>query len=158
MIRQIHTFQGSDWLIQRILAGFDGEDWRARPNGMNHALWLLGHLLMERKTLGQILGGDFELDERDKLFSPGTDPDDVEQGIDGGDVLAAWKETHERFVKHLEGLDATSLAEEIDFQPPMGPSTRLGALQFLLLHENYHVGQLGALRKMLGKPSWMPEH
>ena len=37
----------------------------------------------------------------------------------------------------------------------MTPKTRLGALQFLLMHEGYHIGQLGALRVMAGKGSWL---
>ena len=52
-------------------------------------------------------------------------------------------------------MDAAALEEPIEEAFPSSPKTRLGALQFLLLHECYHVGQLGALRVILGKGSWM---
>jgi len=155
MIRQIHTFGGNDWLVARILDGFEGEDWWARPQGMNSAIWLLGHLHMERKQLGRILGGDFPEDERDGLFGSGTDPEDLPRDLDVPALRTAWHETHARFVDHLESLDAAALEAPIEGQIPFGPPTRLGALQFMLFHETYHVGQLGAIRKMLGKPSWM---
>jgi hypothetical protein len=52
-------------------------------------------------------------------------------------------------------MDVAALEEPIEFEFPNQPQTRLGALQFLCMHEAYHCGQLGQIRVQLGKGSWM---
>ena len=36
---------------------------------------------------------------------------------------------------------------------PLGDSTELGLLAFLVQHDSYHVGQMGFIRRQLGKPA-----
>lgn len=159
MIRQIHIWSFNDWVLGRILDGFTDEEWWTRPGGTNPAIWILGHILMERKVLGKILGADLASDlapdATDRLFEPGTKPDDLPRDLDGRALVEAFHATHRRFVEHLEGLDEAALEQSMDPLFPTVPPTRLGALQFLLMHESYHIGQLSTLRMMLGRTSWM---
>jgi uncharacterized damage-inducible protein DinB len=155
MIRQVHTWGTSAWLVGRILDGFEGDDWRAGPMGTNPALWLLGHLVVERQMLGRVLGMELPDEGDAALFGPGAKPADLPDDLEGEVLLARFHEIHERFVEQLEGMDEDALQEPIEEEFPSSPKTRLGALQFMLLHESYHVGQLGTLRVMLGKGSWM---
>lgn len=92
---------------------------------------------------------------QDRLFDVGTDPDQVPDDVDGPALLAEFQALHGRFLEHLDGMSAEDLAAKTEMQFPESPQTRLGALQFLLMHEGYHMGQLGALRVMTGKGSWM---
>ena len=154
MHTQAHNWDLSAWIIGRALEGFEGDDWRTRPGGMSHALWVLGHILNERRETGRILGGDFPETLRDRLFAQGTSPDDVPAGVDPEDVLRDFGDTHEAFLAFLEGLDDAALEEAVDVEIPRAPNTKLAALQFMLTHESYHVGQLGALRVLLGKGGW----
>ena len=121
---------------------------------MSNALWILGHVIVDRKMLGNILGMDEEITQRDRLFEAGTKPDDVPEDVAGEEVLAEYQAFHERFVTHLQGLSDEDLNHPTEAQFPMTPQTRIGAVQFLLMHEGYHVGQLGALHVMMGKGAW----
>ena len=155
MDKQAHIFRVTAWSLGMTLDDFDRAAWRFQPHGMNHALWILGHVLLERKALGNILGMGEEITERDKLFDVGTKPEDVPDDVEGKALLAEFQAFHARFLEHLEGMTDEDLAVETEMQFPESPQTRLGALQFLLMHESYHVGQLGSLRVMAGKGSWM---
>ena len=159
MERQAHIFGVQAWTVTMCLDDFEGDEWRFRPHGMSHALWILGHLLLERKALANILGMAEEISARDQLFEAGTDPDDVPAevpaDVNGAALLAEFGALHGRFVAHLDTLTPGDLGTETDVEFPMTPKTRLGALQFLLMHESYHVGQLGALRVMAGKGGFL---
>ena len=156
MIRMINAWNIDAWLLGRILDGFAGEDWRTGPEGSNPALWILGHLLTERRHLCRELGMDEPVVERDSVFGRGTKPEGVPEDVSGEDLAAEFQEVHGRFVRHLEAMSAEDLEVPIENEYPEMPKTRLGALQFLFLHECYHIGQLGTLRVMLGKGSWSP--
>ena len=155
MDKQAHIFNVQSWLVGMTLDDFTAEDWCFRPHGMNHALWILGHLLLERKELGNILGMEEEISDRDHLFEIGTEPEGVPDDLDGAALLEEYQAMHGRFIEHLGQLTEEDLAAETEAQFPETPQTWLGALQFLLMHESYHIGQLGALRVMAGKGSWM---
>jgi hypothetical protein len=122
---------------------------------MNHALWILGHVLLDRKMLGELLGMEVENKDRDRLFDVGTKPEGVPEEIAGPEILAEFRAFHEAFAAHLDAMTDDDLAVPTEVEFPMTPQTRLGALQFLLMHEGYHVGQLGALHVMNGKGGWL---
>ncbi|MHC4471613.1 MAG: DinB family protein [Planctomycetota bacterium] len=155
MDKQAHIFGVHAWSTGMILEDFEGDEWRFRPHGMNNALWIIGHLVLDRKALGNILGMSEEITDRDRLFDVGTKPDDVPEDVDGGALLAEFRELHGRFIEHLGTLTDEDLMVESEMEFPESPKTRLGALQFLLMHEGYHIGQLGALRVMAGKGAWL---
>lgn len=50
-------------------------------------------------------------------------------------------------------LDGARGIDEIKLLPPLAGPTLLGTIAFLMQHESYHVGQMGLLRKQLGRPA-----
>jgi hypothetical protein len=104
MDRQAHIFGVQAWVVNQCLDDFGGDDWRFRPHGMSHALWILGHLVLERKALGNILGMDEKIEDRDQRFQIQTRPDDVPEDIDGKALLAEFGAVHQRFTAHLETM------------------------------------------------------
>ena len=155
MIRMINLWNINMWLVGKCLEGYEGDDWRKRPEGASPAVWILGHILTTRKFLERVLGTGVPHEDWEERFAMGSDPAELPPDTDGGDLLRDFQETHRRFIKHLEGLAASDLEVEVEEEFPESPKTRLGALQFLFLHESYHVGQLGVTRVQLGKGSWM---
>ena len=156
MIRMMNAWGVQDWLTGAVLDDFSGEDWWKSFEGSNPAIWILGHVLGSRRHLAKELGMDVAPGEEDKVFDMGTDPADLPKDLDPAAILEAYHDLNARMMEHLEGIDVATLEEPIDSDYPTMPKTRLGALQFLFLHECYHVGQLSSIRKMLGKPPWMP--
>jgi len=155
VIRQIGVFGLTEWIVTASLRGFSVDDWWERPGGANPAIWITGHILAHRRILAGLLGLPVEPSGNDRHFARGTSPDDVPAGLDGRALLKEFRAFHKTFVESLEAMDPAALDEPIDVDFPNVPKTRLGALQFLCMHESYHAGQLGQLRVVLGKGSWM---
>lgn len=155
MIRMMGVWNVNAWIVGSALDDFSGDEWRARPSGANPAIWTLGHLLGGRRHVARELGFDVPEVERDRLFDMGTNPEEVPADLDPAALLAEFQEFHGEFLGQLEGMDTAILGEPVMNHYPQQPKTRLGALQFMLMHEAYHCGQLGMLRVQLGKGSWM---
>jgi uncharacterized damage-inducible protein DinB len=155
MIRMMGVWDVNAWILGAALDGFSGEDWRARPNGANPAIWTLGHLLGGRRHVAREMGFDVPVVETDRHFDMGTNPDDVPADLDPAAMLAEYQDFHGEFKAQLEAMDVATLNEPVENEYPRQPKTRAGALQFMLMHEAYHLGQLGMLRVQLGKGSWM---
>jgi uncharacterized damage-inducible protein DinB len=53
----------------------------------------------------------------------------------------------------VAGRTAEQLRRPDAHRFPLGDSTELGLLTFLVQHDSYHIGQMGFLRRQLGKPA-----
>ena len=136
--------------LERNLEGFTEEEALRRPEpGGNCANWLVGHLLAYRDRTHQLLGLAPAWPER---FG---DPAAYKRGGDGAvaapvplaDLVAALRTSQEAVIPALEAVSSARLAEEAS-----NNQTVAGQLGFLALHEGYHSGQVGLLRRVFGKP------
>ena len=50
-------------------------------------------------------------------------------------------------------MTEAELSESNVHRFPLGDSTRLGLIAFLVQHDSYHLGQIAFLRRQLGKPA-----
>lgn len=155
MIKLEKLWDVNAWLITKCLEGYEGDDWRKRPEGSNSAIWILGHTVTCRMFLARLLGLDLPEAEWESQFEMNSDPDKVSKDLTGESLMTEFAAVHEKFSAHLTGFDEAALDAAIEEEFPEMPKTLLGALHFLFLHESYHVGQLGMNRVMLGKGSWM---
>jgi uncharacterized damage-inducible protein DinB len=155
MIRMKEIYGVNHWMAGACLDGFAGEDWWTRVSGSNPAIWQLGHILSSRKYVAGILGAEVTESPVDELFGIGTNPDDLPRDLDPAALLEEFNQVHAAMIAHLETMTPEDLEADVTDEFPMMPKTKLGALQFLLMHESYHLGQLGELRVMLGKGSWL---
>ena len=86
----------------------------------------------------------------DDLFGTGSIIGDLTLYPSVGELEAVWRSATDELVRRLGSLSGASLAAP---SPPWlraNDGTLLGALAFAAMHEAYHVGQMGFLRKWLG--------
>ncbi|MFP8892008.1 hypothetical protein [Chryseobacterium sp. EZn1] len=130
------------FVITMNIDGITHEESMIFPNGEANCMnWILGHLIYIRNPLLNILGeesvwdsekfsfynrGEIALDHQDKLIS-------IE------DLKSYLKQSQDKLEAKLSTLDS--------FKPEM-----VKDISTLSLHEIYHSGQLGYLRRILGKP------
>lgn len=130
------------FVITMNIDGITHEESMISPNGEANCMnWILGHLIYIRNPLLNILGeesvwdsekfsfynrGEIALDHQDKLIS-------IE------DLKSYLKQSQDKLEAKLSTLDS--------FKPEM-----VKDISTLSLHEIYHSGQLGYLRRILGKP------
>jgi len=142
-----------------MIADVPDDDWFHMPAGWpSHLAWQVGHLAMAEYGLAlyrqrgraevdlQLMPSTFR-----KQFSRGTRPEpDPAKTPSPADIRATLQRVHEQVLAEAPTFTAEKLAEPIDM-PYAGSATRYGALLFCAHHEMLHAGQIGVLRRLLGK-------
>ena len=142
-----------------LLADVEDELWFTIPTGcVTHVAWQVGHLAMAQYglCLFRIRGrqsADAELMSsafRKKYFK-GTTPDpDPAKNAAVGEIRAVFDRVYEQALAEMAGYHEKDLQEPID-EPYAAFNTKLGGLLFCSHHEMMHAGQIGLLRRLLGK-------
>lgn len=134
-------------------------DWFTQPpNVATHLAWQVGHLAMAEYGLGLFrLRGrqpeDTELmsSRFRKKFSRGSAPDpDPDNNPSPDEIRSVFDRVHQQVLTELPGHTEQDLQEKID-EPYAVFDTKLGALYFCASHEMLHAGQIGLIRRLLGK-------
>jgi uncharacterized protein YndB with AHSA1/START domain/uncharacterized damage-inducible protein DinB len=139
-------------LYGRALDGV-GEDeaWR-RPGPSSSPLhWIAGHLVRSRADLLRALGGAWALDWGDR-FARGEEVASPADYPSLDEVQWEWRGVSAALLDRLPDLDASFLASPAPRRLPVEDRSMAGLVSFSVYHESYHVGQLGYLRKWLGRP------
>ena len=142
-----------------LLVDISPDEWFAMPPGApTHLAWQIGHLAMAeyglclfRQRGRQEIDTELMSSKFRKQFSRGTTPE-RDAGIYPAieEILATFERVHQQALAEMPSFTAESLAVEIDM-PYAATNTRLGALLFCSHHEMLHAGQIGLLRRLLGK-------
>jgi hypothetical protein len=155
--RQIEFARG---YVLSLLADVGDDDWFRQPAGApTHLAWQLGHLAMAQYGLclfrqrgrgegdAELMSGQFR-----KLFSRGSEvaPDPASYPR-VAEIRGVFDRVLEQVRRELPTFSEASLDEPVDM-PYAGYATKYGALLFSSHHEMLHAGQIGLLRRLLGKP------
>jgi uncharacterized damage-inducible protein DinB len=147
----IHQFRFNQMTLTRLLADVSHDDSLSEPQpGINSVNWLLGHILATRGRLLEELGQDPEWRER---------------------LIKVYNKTRDHFpagafaIAELNGLVPISLdqlaaalqAAALGNAAPSFPHLPEGGtladhVGAFVCHEEYHVGQIGLVRRLIGKP------
>lgn len=140
----VEHFSLSYRVAHRNLDGISHEESLVQPQpGGNTVHWVARHLVRTRDKFFPALG-------QSAVLSAPADSLRLEQ------LVAAWGGLQDRLMIGLRSLTEEQLAADAPFAPGGGKVTALGP--FLIrcaFHEAYHTGQIGILRRILGKPGVM---
>ncbi len=137
----------------------DGDWFRQPAEGVTHIAWQVGHVAMAqyRLVLERVRGArpdDGALISQDFLvrFARGSVPDpDPAVNPPIGDILSAFDRVYDQACRELATYNDAELET-----PPLNPhpllNTKLDALFWSARHEVLHAGQIGLVRRLLGKP------
>ncbi len=143
-----------EWTGRTIGVNIEGithEDSLVRPDGGGNCInWVLGHIVASRNGMLAMLGQPpYWSDEQVALYRRGSSG---ELPTDGLKPLPALIEDLDasaaRVRAALDAVDDAALAATA----PSGDRTIGQRLAFLVFHESYHVGQIGVLRRLVGRP------
>jgi hypothetical protein len=124
----------------------------------SHIGWQAAHLAIaqyglcmfrqrdRRKEDAELFDGKYR-----KMYGKGTTPDpEPAHNTPPEQILATLERVHQQSLRELAEIPDAQLAEPVDM-PYAGYPTKLGALLFCSHHEFLHAGQIGLLRRLLGK-------
>jgi hypothetical protein len=142
-----------------LLADVDDADWFKMPAGSpTHIAWQVGHIAMAEYGLAlfrqrgrkpedmELMSSTFR-----KQFSRGSVPDpDPTKNPSPAEIRQTFERVHAQAILEVPTFTAEQLNAPCD-PPTAGPATNMGALLLCPLHEMIHAGQIGFLRRLLGK-------
>ncbi len=138
-------------LYRKALSELSLEELHRRPGPDSSPLiWIAGHLASGRCGMLHLAGGTLEFPWPD-LFSRGSRIVAPQLYPALEQVVAVWDEAGSGLRERLPRLTAEELAAPAPRKFPVADPSLRAALAFLTYHEAYHVGQLGYLRKILGR-------
>jgi uncharacterized damage-inducible protein DinB len=140
-------------LFLSCLEGIDEDAAQRRPGGnVNHMAFVALHVADARWFLSRQLGCDVpnpfaafpELEQARGI-------DDIVEYPPLGTIRGAWEGIGSVLANRLSTVSLEELGAKPTHEFPIGDPTVLGMITFLVGHECHHIGQLGLLRKHLGR-------
>lgn len=137
--------------IRKQVVGLTHEDSLLQlPFRGNCLNWTVGHIVMHRDYMLQLLGGQVTLNELEtELYATGSEPiSDGSQAMRFEALLEHLQTTHTRLLEIMKSRTADDLAVIVADDERQ---RSLGQMLFVLgWHETYHVGQTEILRQLAG--------
>ncbi len=131
-----------------------GDSLIAPAHGGNCVNWVLGHIVSTRNEMYPLMGREpFWTEERRKLYGRGSSPvtEDAD-AVDLEELVADYRRSQEHLLGFLEGASAEDLQAPLPKADQILGDTIGSAFAAFSFHEAYHAGQLGVLRRLVGKP------
>ncbi|MFT4542395.1 MAG: putative damage-inducible protein DinB [Planctomycetota bacterium] len=157
MIREIFKNQiqiSAYTVLQNIDGIVHEESLTSAPAGGNSVNWVLGHIVDSRGGMLELLGGErlpieglAEVYKRgSSAIGPGADCIKIEYLKD---AFATYQDS---LTERLDAVDVSWFAQECAglFDPEL-KTTQAEKLSTLVFHECYHAGQLGVIRRAIGR-------
>ncbi len=122
---------------------------RRFTDNTNCANWLLGHLVTSRYVLAGLVGATVDPSSWAELYGRGVvfSPENNYRKL--SEIKEGWVEASRVLSGSLGEITDEILSGVCPYPFPVEDKTILGGVAFLTLHECYHVGQVGMLRKIL---------
>jgi hypothetical protein len=124
-----------------------------RPAG-NCLNWVVGHLVWVYELTLPSLGEELVLavGALERYARGGAPLSDAAEALDLDELMGAWDEASRRIDAGLLRLTAAALDAPAADYPGAGPDDTVRShLSGILFHQAYHAGQLGTLRRLIGK-------
>ena len=156
-IRHIESARG---YTRSLIDDIDDDEWFWCPDpAVTHIAWQVGHLAFAQYGLvlfrqrgrlredAELMSGSFR-----RSFGKGSTPaPHRDQYPSRAEIEATFDRIYQQCLKEMPGFDEQQLDEPVD-PPHAAFATRYGALLFAGDHEMLHAGQIGLLRRLMGKP------
>jgi hypothetical protein len=138
-------------LFIKAMSGVPKDEAMKRPGPVsNPLLWMAGHVIQFRSRLLLLLGAPREF-PWGSIFDTGSRVGGPEIYPTPEELVSTWEEMSEALMDRLSALTEADLAAPPSARVPTTDATLRGAIGYFSLHEAYHVGQMGYLRKWLGR-------
>ncbi len=144
------NYRFNDKLLFDSVKDLSEEEWHKRPNDCtNHVAWIVGHVIWARKALLGRLGTDWSTPWLG-AFARGQKLDESTGYPSQQTIMDAWTEVSGVLASALENASEEVLGKPATQGPPSADGKVSGIVNFLAIHETYHLGQVAYLRCWLG--------
>ena len=142
----------TDLLLNCLEGLSDSEAQYRLPGGGNSVAFLAAHLTDSRHYLSSRLGHPLA-NPLSRYLADAKSIDEIRSWATLDQVRAAWLAISAHLLTTLESLTTEELDTPNVPRFPITDTTPLGMIAFLTQHDSYHIGQVGFVRRQLGKPA-----
>lgn len=146
------------FLMDKYLDGLtDAEAMQPGPSG-NSINWLVGHLALARNHALFALTGErpWPVEDLARYARGNPAATDNTGALPLAELKARFAAAQTPITEKLAGMTPAQAATKAPFSPLGNPNETIASLfTTLAFHEGYHLGQIGMLRRALGKPGLM---
>ena len=147
-------FSMSAYVLQKNLQGITHEESvRQFESGGNYINWILGHIVRTRVEVLPLIGVEspYSLDDFG-LYRGNPDAVDASE-LSLDDLVEHFEVLQGLLDDGLSALTAENLSDPAPVSPTGNPDETMGTLlATIAYHEAYHAGQIGTLRRAIGRP------
>ena len=144
----------SDFLT-RTVQDLSPDEWLSRPNDItNHIAWIVGHVTWARKAVLSRLDTEWSQPWLSS-FARGVKCNDVATFPSPDTLMEGWREVSGVLATALDAASEDMVSRVSTKGPPSADGKISGVINFLAIHETYHVGQASYLRSWLGHKGLM---
>jgi len=137
-------------LFIKAMSGVEAGEAMRRPGPVsNPLLWMAGHVTHFRSRMLALVGVPRDFPWGD-IFDTGSRIGPVELYPSPEEIVVEWEEMSELLMERLAALTEEDLIAPPVSRVPSTDASLRGAIGYFSLHEAYHVGQMGYVRKWLG--------
>lgn len=159
MIRHLlHIYAQNLDYAKRLTKDLPAEKWAFQPAPKtNHAAWVIGHLAASADLTLTFVGQPSTAPKDwEKLFGWNSSPSpDAKLYPAGATLIKALEDYHAQVAAAVQKVPAADFAKPFPIEAWRSFAPTIGDAFFIMLgsHENIHLGQLSAWRRVQGLPS-----
>lgn len=149
------NYRFNSGVLEKTVGDLSSEEWLKRPDEkLNHIAWIVGHVAWTRSRLLERIGAAWPQPALD-IFGRGIKLQEDSAYPSAESLLSAWRESATVLASALENVSEDVLAKPATQGPPSADGKLSGVVNFLAIHESYHLGQASYLRSWLGHKGLM---
>ncbi|MEZ6004956.1 MAG: DinB family protein [Planctomycetota bacterium] len=139
-------------LGQAMSDQFDADTWTRQPApGVNHALWIMAHIVGTRRANARHLGIEIPTDAWEQQAAFGSSCESPETYPAPAKLIAEFQSLGGKLTEAIGALSEADWQKTWPGGNPTGKSQSYAeALPFAMTHETMHLGQLSLMRRLNG--------
>jgi hypothetical protein len=154
-VGQLRSARTYTWTLLNDLAD---EEWFVQPaSAPCHIAWQVGHIAMAQYALTLLRVRGKEPEDQEfitnsffKFFKKGTAAQPADAGPSLDEIKTTFTAIYDRALSESPEYSSELLSESLP-EPYFGTPTKLGSVLFASHHEMLHAGQIGVIRRLMGK-------
>jgi uncharacterized damage-inducible protein DinB len=141
--------------LKQTVSDLAPEEWLKRPGAnMNHLAWIVGHMALGRSRVLHFMGAEWAQPALE-IFGRGKKLLEDSAYPSPGSLLGTWSEAGHAMAAAFENASEDYLCRPAPEGPPSLDGKISGIVNFMAIHETYHLGQASYLRSWLGHKGLM---
>ena len=142
--------------LKNTVSDLTPEEWLKRPDEkLNHVAWIVGHMAFSRSRMLHFMGVEWPQPALEPLFGRGSKLQPGSAYPSPESLLSTWSEAGHALAAAFENVSEELLVRPATEGPPSLDGKISGIVNFMAIHETYHLGQASYLRSWLGHKGLM---